>query len=52
MVMRRVCKGVHRGLIVTKGQFNSYPETTKSFCEDARGPKECDGKRKRRMWYK
>ena len=38
MVIGRLCKGVHGDLMVTEGQFNSYLESAKSFCVDARGP--------------
>ena len=37
---------------VTKEQFDSYEECAKSQEVEERGPKECDGGRKRRRRYK
>ena len=50
--MRRIGKGVHGGLMVTKEELSSYPEPSKSLYVEARGPKEFDGERKRRWCYK
>ena len=49
---RKVGKDVHEVMVVTKEQFNSNPESAKSFCVEARGPKGCDGQRKRGRLYK
>ena len=38
-VMRRVGKGVHRGLLVTRKEEGSYPEIAKSLCVEPNGPK-------------
>ena len=50
--LRRVAKGVHGGLMVTKEQFDSYRECAKSLEVEERGPKECDGRKKTNRWYK
>ena len=50
--MRRVAKGVHGGLVVTKGQFDSYYECAKSQEVEERGSKECDGRKKKERQYK
>ena len=51
-ITRRVCKGVHRGLMVTNWEHRSCLKIIKSTCVEPEGPKECDGRRKRRGRYK
>ena len=38
--------------MVTKEQFNRYHECAKSLEVEERGPKECDGRKKKKRQYK